>query len=199
MEPTARRARGAGKTCKRSRRTCGAMNDGGRSPGAGRPPPAPWHCRVDAVVWWHRAAPAVAAALPGALRAAPRMPLTVAALVRYADTPVGPYEELAACPMLFLDGLRVAGHVPFIAVDSAASAEAGRALWALPKRLAAFTRPAAAGRADAMARGGDGSWTVEVRTSRSRARIPFVAAGRCVQVDEHGARLAFPVVGAGLA
>src|SRR4051794_10476403 len=156
MEPTARRARGAGRTCKPSRRTCGHMNEHGRAAGPGGAPPAPWHCRVDAVVWWHRAAPGAAAALPDALRAAPRVPLSVAALVRYADTPVGPYRELAACPVLFLDDLRVAGHVPFIAVDSGASAAAGRALWALPKRLAAFTWPPSAGSAAAVARGGDG-------------------------------------------
>lgn len=191
-----------------------AAPDAAREGPAG--PPPPWLCRLDAIVWWHRPGPGAAAALPDGLGAARRLPVTLAALVRYAATPVGPYGELAGCPLLLLDGGRMAGHVPFIAVDSAASADGGRALWALPKVMAAFDwpdRPLAAGPAEATvrhgegeagpaeatARQGKGDWSVAVRLRPRRARIPFAAAARCLQVDEDGRRVAFPVHAFGLA
>jgi hypothetical protein len=183
-----------------------AAHDEARGGGSTPPPPPPWSCRLDAIVWWHRAGPGAAAALPEALtealRAPRRLPVTLAAVVRYAETPVGPYGELAGSPLLLLDGGRVAGHVPFIAVDSVASADAGRALWALPKVMAAFTWPAGplgAAAAEATVRHGEGAWSVAVRVHPRRARVPFAVAGRCLQVDEEGRRLAFPVHGVGLA
>ena len=116
-----------------------AAHDEAQGGGSMPPPPPPWSCRLDAIVWWHRVVPEAAAALPEALQAPRRLPVTLAALVRYVETPVGPYGELAGCPLLLLDGRRVAGHVP------------------------------------------------------------FAVTGRCLQVDEAGRRLAFPVHGAGLA
>jgi hypothetical protein len=53
------------------------------------------------------------------------------AVVDYAATPVGPYREALVGR---LTG-PLSGAVPWIVVDSAASAAAGRAHWALPKEL----------------------------------------------------------------
>ncbi len=162
----------------------------------------PWHCRLEAVIWWHRAAPCAATAVPAGVRPARRLPVTLAALVRYAETPVGPYGEIAGSPVLFLDGLRPAGHVPFIAVDSEASAAAGRELWALPKLLAELAWPSgplAAGTARATARAAAGDWSLAVHLRPRRARVPFAVAGRCVQRAPDGARVGFPVAAAGLA
>ncbi len=102
-------------------------------------PEAPWHVRVEAVVWWHRAAPAAAAVVPDALADVRSLPLTVGAMVRYLDSPVGPYSEIIGVPRLVLQGRMPAATVPFIAVDSLASVAGGRAHWALPKVLASFS------------------------------------------------------------
>ena len=67
------------------------------APGAA---PAPWATVLDAVVWFHRAAPG-----RGRAAAAPRcaggaaLPVTVGALIRYRETPVGPYREVLASPV----------------------------------------------------------------------------------------------------
>jgi hypothetical protein len=58
------------------------------------------------------------------------------ALVRYAETPVGPYSEIAAT--LIPDDGDGYGHIPFIVVDSLPSIVGGRANWLLPKALARF-------------------------------------------------------------
>jgi hypothetical protein len=106
------------------------------------PPPPPWRTQVAAVVWWHRADPAARDQLPEAVRHLPSLPLTVGALVRYRDSPVGSYSEVFASPVLLRGrgrpGLPVlpAITVPFIAVDSWASVVGGRAGWMLPKTLA---------------------------------------------------------------
>lgn len=78
--------------------------------------PAPWTCRLRAVVRlrldrWH---------------------LTALAVVAYEQTPVGPYGE--ALVARARTPLRLT--VPWIVVDSAASAAAGRRNWALPKEQA---------------------------------------------------------------
>ncbi len=99
-------------------------------------PPPPWACRVEAVVWWHRAGQPAREALPPGARTL--LPLTVGALVRYLDSPVGTYSELLACPVLLRGRGLVHTTVPFIAVDSVPSIAGGREHWALPKTLAAF-------------------------------------------------------------
>lgn len=103
-------------------------------------PGAPWICRVEATVWWHRATPAAAALLDPSLPLGPRF--TVGAFVTYLDTPVGPYNEILASPHLLAGAVRrgvlARVHVPFIAVDSVDSVHGGRAHWSLPKTLAVF-------------------------------------------------------------
>lgn len=100
-------------------------------------PPPPWPADVSATIWWHRATPAGRALLPQKC-----LPVTLVMVVDYASSPVGPYREILASPVL-----RRPGHglgvmprmsVPFIAVDSDVSAHGGRTHWHLPKVLANF-------------------------------------------------------------
>jgi hypothetical protein len=83
------------------------------------PPPAPWTCRLTAVVrlCLRHGRPAVLA------------------VVAYAETPVGVYGEalLAELRLPLRVPLRVT--VPWIVVDSPASAAAGRRNWGLPKTV----------------------------------------------------------------
>lgn len=97
--------------------------DGARSseplpsvPPGDEPPPAPWTCRLQALVRfglgrWH---------------------LSALAVIAYADTPVGPYGEALSAEVRL--PMRIT--VPWIVVDSAASVAGGRQNWALPKELA---------------------------------------------------------------
>ncbi len=126
-------------------------------------PPAPWATRADVVVWLHPAAPGAARHLPAALRDRPTIPLTVGAFVRYRDTPVGPYGEILAAPVLLAEAPLPPACVPFIAVDSIASIRGGREQWALPKTLARFTFADGSVTAE-----GDG-WRVDA-TVRARPR-----------------------------
>jgi hypothetical protein len=104
------------------------------------PPSAdpPWPATVRATLWWHRAtAEARRLAPPGRC-----LPVTLAMVVDYLETPVGPYREVLASPVLRAPnrrtGLLPAMTVPLIAVDSTLSVHGGRVHWALPKALARF-------------------------------------------------------------
>jgi hypothetical protein len=151
-------------------------------PGA---PPAPWATALQAVAWWHRAADAALDALPERLRGRPRLPVTVAALVRYAESPVGPYHEVLATPVILVEAPVPAGTVPFIAVDSLASIAGGRANWALPKTLARFEW-SEAGRE--LAAHGDG-WRIDARARPRGPALPFAVPLRNRQVAPDGAEL----------
>jgi hypothetical protein len=121
--------------------------------------------------------------------------VTAGALISYLDTPVGPYREVLCSPAVVLDGVVPAAHVPFIAVDSAASLQGGRDNWALPKVPGVFSWSPHA----AAARDPDGGWSVEARVRPRALRLPVALAARCVQESERGERVAFPVRGRGLA
>ncbi len=97
-------------------------------------PPPPWPAAVRATLWWHRSTPAAAEYGPDG----PTLPITLAMMVDYLDSPVGPYREILASPVL-RRGLIPAMAVPFIAVDSEPSVHGGRAHWRLPKVLATFS------------------------------------------------------------
>jgi hypothetical protein len=155
----------------------------GSCPPRPAPPPAPWHSRIDAVLWWHRALPTASRELLPAELGRP-LPVTLGGLIAYREGPVGPYGELFAAVGV-LRGARVAGHVPFMAVDSAASVAGGRANWSLPKELAAFEGdPGPPGRVAARGEG----WAVEaVARARPRA-LPAWAAAACAQVWPGGGR-----------
>jgi Acetoacetate decarboxylase (ADC) len=148
-------------------------------------PPAPWATALQAVVWWHRATDAAVDALPERLRGRPRLPVTVAALIRYAETPVGPYHEVLATPVILLEAPLPATTVPFIAVDSLASIAGGRSNWALPKTRARFEW-SGAGRE--LAAQGDG-WGVAARVRPRGPALPFAAPLRNRQVAPDGAEL----------
>ena len=148
--------------------------------------PAPWRTRLSAVVWVHRAAPAALQQLDPALRRR-HLPVTVGAFVRYADTPVGPYSEVLASPVVLLDHGIPAASIPFIAVDSLASIHGGRANWSLPKTLASFTwrTPQPGFGVQGAGRG----WGVTAAARVAGPRIPLAAAGRDVQPTPEGGEL----------
>lgn len=145
-------------------------------------PAPPWHCTVEAVVWWHRAGPSAHAAVPAGAR--PGLPVTVGAFLRYLDSPVGPYDEVLASPLLLRGGaLRVS--VPFIAVNSVASIAGGRVHWQLPKVLAAFDRspdgrpapdgPDASAKVGARVQAAGDGWRLSARASARGPRLPLAA------------------------
>lgn len=126
--------------------------------------PPPWPARVRAALWWHRTTPQ-----GRALRPSPAVPLTVGMVVDYLDSPVGPYREVLASPVLLRAAVPTLA-VPFIGVDSAASAHGGRVHWDLPKTLAAFAGDVT-GEAEAVGPG----W--HVRTAVRPRGVPLPIAG----------------------
>lgn len=123
--------------------------------------PAPWDCVCEAVVWFGRGGSAATAALPPAVRATGRARglVVVGALVRYLETPVGPYDEVLGL-VGSTTGRRPWGSVAFMAVDSPASLVGGRTNWAMPKTLATFDGDLDSGRT-LTAAGADGlRWRV---------------------------------------
>jgi len=97
--------------------------------------PAPWNTKCQVVTWHHPADAAAIETFPPAIRPS-GVALVAWALVRYAETPVGPYSEIAVT-VLPDDGDGY-GHIPFIVVDSLPSIVGGRVNWMLPKALAGF-------------------------------------------------------------
>lgn len=83
-------------------------------------PPAPWTCEAEAVVWYARGSAAATEALPPALRGSASGLAVVGGIVRYASTPVGPYDEVFAL-VGSRSRLQPWGSVAFMAVDSEAS------------------------------------------------------------------------------
>jgi hypothetical protein len=133
--------------------------------------PAPWSVTCEAVIWFCRARPAAAHALPPALRGSKPL-VVVGGMVRYSDTPVGPYDEVFG-----LVGSRTGrtgwGSVCFMSVDSPASLVGGRANWGMPKTLGAFAGEIASG-TSLVARGADETdWAV---TATPRVRGPRLPA-----------------------
>lgn len=139
--------------------------------GEGGPPVAPpWRTQVSAVLWWQRATSEAVAQLPEAMRSLPSLPITVGALVRYRNSPVGSYSEVFASPVLLRrPGFRLpAVSVPFIAVDSLTSVVGGRAGWALPKSLARALWPH-----NGPARVETDTWSVAASVTPRGPRIPL--------------------------
>ena len=173
-----------------------ADDDAARLPGVSAP--APWATVLDAVVWFHRAAPGAEERLPRALRDRRALPVTVGALIRYRETPVGPYREVLASPSLLLGPRGPETCVPFIAVDSLPSVQGGRENWALPKTLARFDwpeEPRGAFELDAEGRG----WSVYATVRPRPRRLPFAAISRHRQVTPAGGEITFESRGRGRA
>ena len=131
----------------------------------------------------HPATPAATAALPHALRTRRTLPITLGSLIRYVESPVGPYSEVFAMPRLF-PALGLRGHVPFIAVDSVPSVHCGRAHWALPKVLAGFSGLPQR-RYDRIEATGDGWWLGARLTARGPT-LPFWLPSSGVQIGPTG-------------
>ena len=145
-------------------------------------PLAPWVVEARAVIWACRANRHVADALPASIRKGSRPLLVVTSMVHYDQTPVGPYDEVVATVIL-LRGRHRVSHVPFIAVDSAASLVGGRLNWALPKTMARFVGRPASG--VAMSARGE-SWELTATASAFGPSLPFRSGTRLVQEDADG-------------
>lgn len=149
--------------------------------------PPPWPARVRATLWWHPST--VVARRIGT--AGPRghvIPMTLAMMVEYLESPVGPYREILASPVLRAPsrrtGLAPRMAVPFIAVDSEASVHGGRAHWRLPKVMADFDGDVLG---DFCAAGAD--WRVSTATTIHGPRLPIAGALGFAQPDVPGDRL----------
>ena len=77
--------------------------------------------------------------LPAEMRSlVPGNPIPVVSLIRYTDSPVGPYDELLFVPtVLEKDGTRFS-HCTHMFVSENASVMAGRQKWGFPKLLSRF-------------------------------------------------------------
>jgi hypothetical protein len=145
---------------------------------------APWHTRCRVATWLHPVGDAALDAFPEAIR--PQCIALVAwALVRYDDTPVGPYSEIAATLIPGEgDGY---GHIPFIVVDSLTSIVGGRANWLLPKALASFDwsadGKAVTARSDQPAAP---SWTISARITPSGEPVAVSIPNHVQQVSTDG-------------
>ena len=132
---------------------------------------APWTVNCSAVVWTTRATAAARAALPPQLRES-RAVVVIGGMVRYLETPVGPYDEVFGIVMA-REGLTGSwGHVAFMAVDSPASLVGGRTNWAMPKTLASFSGGVGS-RRTIVARGNDDkAWEVRATPRVLGPRVP---------------------------
>lgn len=139
-------------------------------------PGPPWPCRLGAVVWWHRAPTTALAELPRGLGARYDRPLVVGALVRYLNTPVGPYQEIIGAVQL----RPLTVHIPFIAVDSLPSVHGGRTHWALPKALASFSRT------DEQVVAAGAGWRIAARPRPAGPWLPLAGRLRGSQLDAAG-------------
>lgn len=148
---------------------------------AGLPPnraPAPWRVRSSAVVWWSRPNDAARGALPPALRERATPVSVVGGLVRYAETPVGQYDE-AFGVVAYRIGRRVGATVAFMAVDSPASLVGGRGNWSMPKTLAQFEGEPTSGQSFSAV--GNSGWTVSANAHAFGPPLPALSRARVVQ------------------
>lgn len=134
--------------------------------------PAPWTVTCSALVWYARGGAEATQALPPALRDGHRGLVVVGGLVRYSDTPVGPYDEVFGL-VGSRTGRRGWGSVAFMAVDSEASLVGGRANWGMPKTLGDFTGGPSAPRPwSAQARDDGPRWRVSAAPRFTGPRLP---------------------------
>ncbi len=134
-------------------------------------PPAPWELACEAVVWFGRGGGSAAAALPPVLRSS-RALAVVGAMVRYRDTPVGPYDEVVGL-VASHDGPSPWGHVAFMGVDSDESLVGGRVNWAVPKTCATFTGDETDGRTASAPDGHPLGWRDRVTARALGPRVPL--------------------------
>ena len=132
---------------------------------------APWTVNCSAVLWTTRPTAEARAALAPQLRDS-RAVVVVGGMVRYLETPVGPYDEVFGIVMVRESLTRTFGHVAFMAVDSPASLVGGRTNWAMPKTLASFSGGVGS-RRTIVARGDDTTaWEVRATPRVVGPRVP---------------------------
>lgn len=134
-------------------------------------PPPPWTCRLTAVVRL-----GLRGGVPTAL-----------AVVSYADTPVGPYGEALLAEVR--PPLRVT--VPWIVVDSAASAAGGRQHWGLPKTETRLELRLGLDRDVQQGRVTTAPDDLRLHARAGGPRVPLVGAGVLVQPGRGPAALRF--------
>ncbi|MFC0450836.1 hypothetical protein [Rhodococcus jostii] len=143
--------------------------------------PPPWPAGVRATLWWHRSTEAARVLGPDGAT----VPLTLAMMVDYLDSPVGPYREILASPVLRAPGRRTGllprMAVPFIAVDSEPSVHGGRVHWSLPKVPAEFD-----GDVHGTFEASTDAWRVSTRTRPRGPRLPIAGALGFAQPGEDG-------------
>jgi hypothetical protein len=132
-------------------------------------PPPPWTCRLCAVV---------------RLGVTGRRP-TALAVVAYAETPVGPYGEALLAELRL--PLRLS--VPWIVVDSAASAAGGRQHWGLPKTTTDLDLALDLQRDSQHAVVATTSGDLRLRARALGPRVPVVGAAVLAQPGRGPARL----------
>lgn len=138
--------------------------------------PAPWECVCEAVVWFGRGGRAAREALPPALRGEGPGLAVVGGMVRYLETPVGPYDEVLGM-VGSRTGVKPWGSVAFMSVDSEPSLVGGRSNWAMPKTLGAFDGATGSGRT-MTASGADGTrWRVSVTPRVIGPALPVRSVG----------------------
>ena len=98
---------------------------------------APWTVNCSAVLWTSRPTAAPRDALPPSLRDH-RAAVVVGGMVRYLETPVGPYDEVFGIVMLRESRTRPFGHVAFMAAEAPPHLVGDRSHWALPKNAQTF-------------------------------------------------------------
>lgn len=142
--------------------------------------PAPWRVSCRAVVWWSRPTAEASAALPEALRDRATPVSVVGGLVRYHDTPVGPYDEVFGV-VVHRTGTRIAATVAFMAVDSPASLVGGRTNWSMPKTLARFEGEPVSGEAFSAVSDTDAGWSLSANAHAFGPPLPALSLARVQQ------------------
>jgi hypothetical protein len=107
---------------------------------------------------------------------APRSPLGALMLVRYASSPVGPYDELlwVEAPVASPAGPRP--RVRATLVSTPESVEWGRRNWGIPKHLAAFGWEGEPGRGQVRVTGEEGQAVAHLAYQGGGPRLPVTTA-----------------------
>src|SRR5690606_31815592 len=142
--------------------------------------PAPWSVAASAVVWWCRPTPAANDALPPALRSRGRAAVVIGGMVRYADTPVGVYDEVFGTVGMRV-GRHLVGTIPFMSVDSPTSLVGGRGNWAIPKTLSTFAGTPASGATFAATSATGLDWSVAASPVAKGPRLPVFSRAKVIQ------------------
>ncbi len=137
----------------------------------GSGPRPPWTCRLCAVV----------------RLGVRRRTVTALAVVSYAETPVGPYGEALLAEV----GLPLRLTVPWIVVDSAASAAGGRQHWGLPKTETQLELELSLHRDRQQARVSTTPGDLHLRARAFGPRLPVVGAAVLAQPGRGPAALRF--------